>query len=460
MARSRGTNRSVTTKRLATVLCVLVTAACAVGGAGTNPPSSVTPAARYTQATPIRHVVFIIQENRSFNNLFMGYPGAKTATYGYNTRGEKIELSPRKLWNSWDPGHGSGDFFAACDGQGKRRGTQCKMDGWEREKGPPSPPADLAYSYVPQSELEPYWTIAHQYVLADRTFASNLDGSFVAHQYVVAAYASSTVNFPPTWWGCEGSTADTVATLTKERTIGPRIAPCFDNPTIASEADAAHLSWRFYAGSLYGNGGLWSAYQADRAIFYGSDWDDDVISPPTQFLSDIAEDKLPAITWITPTWETSDHPSIDARHGPAWIASLVNAIGASKFWKSTAIFILWDDWGGWFDPVPPPYEDYDGLGFRVPLLIVSAYAKRGSVTHVQYETASVLRFIEDNFGLARLARSDTRANDPANDPAAFDYHQRPRKFRAIPGAKPLAYWEALEHASARRPHPTAGTDGD
>jgi phospholipase C len=82
-----------------------------------------------------------------------------------------------------------------------------------------------------------------------------------------------------------------------------------------------------------------------------------------------------------------------------WVSSLVDAIGRSKFWKSTAIFIMWDDWGGWFDPVPPVYEDYDGLGFRVPLLIVSPYAKRHYVTHVQYETSSVPRYIEDNFGL-------------------------------------------------------------
>ena len=88
------------------------------------------------------------------------------------------------------------------------------------------------------------------------------------------------------------------------------------------------------------------------------------------------------------------------------MASLVNAIGTSSFWKSTAIFIMWDDPGGWFDPVKPPHKDYDGFGFRVPLIVISPYAKQGYVTHVQYETASVLRFMEDNFGLAPLAASD------------------------------------------------------
>ena len=108
---------------------------------------------------------------------------------------------------------------------------------------------------------------------------------------------------------------------------------------------------------------------------------------------------------------------------------------------------MWDDWGGWFDPVQPVYEDYDGLGFRVPMLIVSPYAKQGSVTHVQYETASVLRFIEDNFGLSQLAKSDERANDPAKDADAFNYSQQPRTFRKFGGGKPNAYWIERDRTS-------------
>ena len=119
---------------------------------------------------------------------------------------------------------------------------------------------------------------------------------------------------------------------------------------------------------------------------------------------------------------------------------------------------MWDDWGGWFDPAPPIYADYDGLGFRIPLLIVSPYAKQNDVTHVQYETSSVVRYIEDNFGLPQLAPSDTRANDPATD--AFDYTQKPRPFRKITGGKPAAQWfpfspfqaraRAAENSSRRR----------
>ena len=172
------------------------------------------------------------------------------------------------------------------------------------------------------------------------------------------------------------------------------------------------MTWRFYAGAPDGDGGLWSSYQADRKIFRGPDWGADVVNPPSKFLTDIGNGELANITWITPTWEASDHPGLPGSNGPAWVASLVNSVGTSRFWNSTAIFVMWDDWGGWFDPVQPVYEDYDGLGFRVPMLMVSAYAKHGYVTHVQYETSSVLRFIEDNFGLPQLAASDARANDP------------------------------------------------
>ncbi|MGA8574157.1 MAG: alkaline phosphatase family protein [Candidatus Cybelea sp.] len=432
------------------------------------PGGDTSPAARYnrvilsggaqrrsrrTSASPIQHVVFVIQENRSFNNLFLGFPGATTAKYGYDQTGKKIEVKARDLGAPFDLGHASDAYFAACDGTGKLRGTDCKMDGWSREGASGKYPPNPEYSYVPQKEIAPYWAMAQQYVLADNAFASNLDGSFIAHQYAVASYASHGLDFPQGPWGCPGGSADKVATLKKDRTVGPMILACFTNPTIASEADAAGVSWRFYAGAIGADGGIWSAYQADSQIYHSAQWKSDVVNPPSRFLKDVAKGKLASITWITPTFETSDHPGIPKAQGPAWVASVVDAVGASKFWNSTAIFVIWDDWGGMFDPVKPVFEDYDGLGFRVPLIMVSPYAKQGSVTHVQYETASVLRYIEDNFELGQLSKSDARANDPANDPAAFDYAQRPRKFKKIAGAKPASYWIELERDTSAEPKP-------
>lgn len=405
------------------------------------------------KGSPIKHVVFIVQENRSFNNFFMGYPGAKTQSFGYDARGHKIVLHAEDLGIGWDLDHSEVSFFNDCNGKGKIPGTDCKMNGWNTELGGVGAPKHPAYAYVPRKKIEPYWEIAQRYVLADHMFASNLDASFTAHQYIIAAYASHAVDFPLTYWGCEGGKTDTVPTLQQDRKRGRRIQACFDDPTIGSEADKAGVSWRFYTGSIDGDGDLWNAYQVNRKVFYGPDWTTDVLNPPSQFLTDIGNGYLANVTWITPIWGNSDHSGLWAKGGPAWVASLVNAIGESKYWNSTAIFIMWDDWGGWYDPVPPVYEDYDGLGFRVPLIVVSPYAKRGTVTHVQYETASVLRYIEDNFGLGQLAASDARANDPAHDLTVFDYTQTPRRFKKIAGAKPAAYWRWIERQERARGMP-------
>jgi phospholipase C len=172
-----------------------------------------------------------------------------------------------------------------------------------------------------------------------------------------------------------------------------------------------------------------------KHICYGPDWDKDVISPQTRFFTDIKHGDFRAVTWITPTCANADEAGCDSSTGPSWVASLVNAIGESKFWDSTAIFVVWDGFGGWYDPEPPAYVDYDGLGIRVPLLIVSPYAKKGLVSHVHYEDGSILKFAEDQFGLPRLAASDARANSPEED--CFNFKQPPRKFMKIGDTKPL-----------------------
>jgi phospholipase C len=434
------------------ILCVT---ACQSGPSFAPARSAVPSGARRVSISPIQHVVFIIQENRSFNNLFMGFPKATTQNYGYDTTGNKISLHSQDLATTWDIDHFSPAFFKACDGTKGLPGTHCKMDGWNNEIVGFGAPKNFAYAYTPQSEIAPYWSMAKEYVLADKMFASNLDGSFIAHQYAVAAYASHAVDGPLSAWGCEGGKTDTIGTLTKKRTTGPSIVTCFDNPTIGTNADTAGVSWRFYTGGIYSDGGLWSSYQAISSVYDKTDWSTDVVNPPAQFLTDIGNGQLANVTWITPNYATSDHPGLNASGGPAWVASLVDAIGTSPFWDSTAIFIMWDDWGGWFDPVKPVFKDYDGLGFRVPLIVISPYARQGSVTHTQYETSSVLRYIEDNFNLPQMAKSDARAKDPAADPTVFNYGQSPRAFKKIHGARPAAYWFQLERNSTQRGKPGA-----
>ena len=196
-------------------------------------------------------------------------------------------------------------------------------------------------------------------------------------------------------------------------------------------------------------GNIWSAYQAIKHIYYGADWKKDIITPQTQFFSDVSNGKLRAVSWITPTCGNSDHAGCGSNKGPSWVASLVNAVGESQYWKSTAIFIFWDDYGGWFDPEPPTMLDYDGLGLRIPMVIVSPYAKKNYVSHVQYEHGSILRFIEDLFGLGQLCR-ERRTRDLAGErcvqlqegSAQVQSHQRSERQGVL-------YAPAARHAVAR-----------
>ncbi len=429
---------------LSVATMALFLASCGGNGSGVSPSASL-PIANQMQrgatfgsfrakaSGKIQHVVIIVQENRSFDNLFQGFPGADTKPYGYDSSGQKIQLGPIGLETTWDIDHSSGAFFAACNGQGSIPGTNCKMDGFDQEwegcyrNCPPHP----QYSYVPHTESRPYFEMGKQYVVADRMFASNFDASsFISHQYIIAGQASAAVDYPDNTWGCDGGSGDKIGTVmvNPPRQYGPRIQACFDNQTLGDELDTAGRSWGFYTARLDGDGNIWSAYQAIKHIRYGQDWSTDIITPQSQFLTDV-NTNLRSVSWITPTCENSDHAGCGSNTGPAWVTSLVNAIGKSKYWKSTAIFIMWDDYGGWYDHVPPPYVDYDGLGMRLPLIVISPYAKQKYVSHVQYEHGSILRFVEDQFGLPRLTASDSRATSPEAD--CFDFSQAPRHFKPI-----------------------------
>jgi phospholipase C len=430
-------------------LLAMALAACsspgsARGGTGVLPYMQGDAALRalsQTGAGKIEHIVYIVQENRSFDNMFMSYPGADTVSSGESSKGERIPLRPVRLSRAYAIDHSATAMFEACNGTGKLPGTDCRMNGFNKEFivfGP----AHGQYVSVARADSKPYWDMAREWVLADKMFQSQLDESFVAHQYVIAAQAESSVDLPSGPWGCGAGTDDKVQTITKDRSVfGPQIYPCFDYQTLGDELDAANLTWRFYAsasGSRSSDAGfLWSSYQAIKHIRYGRDWQN-VISPNWKFITDVRAGKLANFTWVTPVCDDSDHVNCGGGYGPSWVAALVDTVGQSKFWNSTAIFVQWDDWGGLYDHVPPPHLDDDGLGFRVPLLVISPYAKKSHVSHVRYETASVLRFAEDLWGLGQLAVADARANSPAGD--CFDFSRKPRPFVKIAAPKPPSFF--------------------
>ena len=371
---------------------------------------------RAAATTPIRHVVVIMQENRTVDNLFNGFPGADTVSSGLSN-GQTIPLKPVGLAAGRDLDHSHGTWW--------KNWNQGQMDGFAS-----SAPNDFAYSYVPQSDVMPYWTLASTYTFGDRMFQSNTGPSFAAHQYMIAGQAGNASGNPNgTVWGCDADMNTRVTMIGPNGTELPGEHPCFDYATMADLLDAKGISWRYYAPGADDGFFTLSAFQAIRHIRFGADWTANVISPESRVLTDIRNGQLAQVTWIVPTAARSDHPGSGSNEGPDWVASIANAIGASKYWNSTAIFITWDDWGGWYDHVPPPQVDAMGLGFRVPVIVISPYARRGYVSHVTHEFSGFLAYMEKVFHLPSLGARDAQADDFSD---CFDYMQRPAAYQPVP----------------------------
>ena len=382
------------------------------GGSVAPSNSSVRATATAVAATtPITHIIVIMQENRSFDHLFQGFPGADTVSVGMN-RATEVPLKAIAMANTHDPGHTHGDWWRDWDNG--------RMDGFGQDL--------TTFSYVNKSDVEPYWDMAQAYTLADRNFQSNTGPSFVAHQYMIAGQSGQASNNPSGAWGCDGDSSDRVAVVGPNGTELPGVFPCFDYQTVGDLLDNAKVGWRYYApadgaDSFY----ILSAFQAIRHIRYGADWNTNISSPETSILTDIQSGNLAQVSWVVPSFNNSDHPGAP-NQGPDWVASIVNAVGASKYWSSTAILIAWDDWGGWYDHVSPPQVDNMGLGFRVPLIVISPYAKKAYISHVQHEQGSILHFIEKDFRLASLGTRDALSDDLSD---CFDFTQKASTFTTI-----------------------------
>ncbi|MGA7850534.1 MAG: alkaline phosphatase family protein, partial [Terriglobales bacterium] len=217
-------------------------------------------------------------------------------------------------------------------------------------------------------------------------------------------------------------------------------------------------TWRYYTSSGYGYGqglAIWIGPEAIQHICEplvngmcgGPDWTNNVILNQAQILTDISNNQLPDVSWVIPTGQASDHAGTTDGSGPSWVASVVNAIGNSRYWANTAIFITWDDWGGWYDHVPPPQVLVNCsqwgcgyvYGFRVPLIVVSPYAKAQYISTTPYvhDFGSILHFIEKTFNLPSLGYADAVADDFSD---CFDFNQTPLPFQTIPAALKADYF--------------------
>src|SRR5579862_2877775 len=429
---------------------------------GASSPSSgtVLPHARHTSSSSgyIQHVVIVIQENRSFDDFFATFPGAVGATQGLmkTPSGQDVYVPLKEGGlNSDSLSH---DHFAF-----NKEYDHGKMDGFGLVKraikhGVQVPAGTYAYRYVNPKYIQPYWAIAQQWVLADNMFTTQGSSSFTAHQDFIAGgtpigtQGDNVIDFPvPSSWGCNaapGTKTDLITPEGKEkRGVGP--FPCFEYKTIRDLLDGAGLSWLYF--TKPSNGSVWNAFDAIDAVRNGSEWSTKIIIPETEIFNYIDYGELPAVSYVIPDTGTSDHPGLPHDRGPDWVASVVNAVGESQYWASTVVIAVWDEWGGEYDNVPPPQLDGQGLGPRVPMMIVSAYDKEtsasqpGYVSHTQYEDGSVLKFIEETWGLGSLGTSDVRANSIAD---SFDFYQTPRPYVPIPVHYGKSYWKHYKPSSA------------
>ncbi len=351
----------------------------------------------------VQHVVFIIKENHTYDNYFGQFPGGNGATTGYY-RSKTIPLahaadsvpdichSRACAWRAFDNGAMDNFYF------GSRR---------------------LApYSQYTQSDIPLYWGLASQFVLADNFFTTVMGPSFPNHLISVGAYTGAAHNpnnlaLSGDGWGCDTKGQQVLTIKWGWHTFAP---PCFDVTTLPDELSAASVSWNYYSPPVGDIGYQWSALDAINHIRYGKLWAQVVSS--TRFATDATNGNLPAVSWLIAPLAYSEHPPSSVRAGMQWTYDQVQAVMNGPDWASTVIFITWDDFGGWYDHVAPPPADAAGLGFRVPLIIVSPFAKPGFILHDQADFVSVVRFIEERFGLAPLGPRDSSASDLMN---AFNF---------------------------------------
>jgi len=443
----------------------------------------------------IQHVVIIFQENRTPDNLFQGLciaPYGSPSACATNASPTQFEIQTSNWLNNqvaggitqpgvidlgtagvnpdnYDLSHAHSAFVDMCD---LNASGACQMDG--ADLIPTSctagtvncpPPANPGFMYVNPADVQPYLTMAQTYTFADHMFQTNQGPSMPAHQFIISGTSAPSVGSNqfeaenPTGivnagnnTGCTAPAAEFVFLIDPAGVETPTY-PCFDHPTLTDLLKTANISWRYYAPTA---GSIWTGPNAiahmcvpsapTGGVCTGSDWTNNVVLSTGQnsapVLTDILNGKLATVTWVIPNGRESDHALSNDGSGPSYVASVINAIGNSQYWSNTAIILTWDDWGGWYDHVPPP-QVLAGpncaqwgcgyvYGFRVPMIVISPYAKPAYISHANHDFGSILKFIETTFNLPSLGYADAPADDLSD---CFNFSQTPIQFQTI--AAPL-----------------------
>lgn len=391
------------------------------------------PAALFSQNAPapipgsekIEHVVWIIQENHSFDNYFGTFPGADglpPSTCLPKMPGSKDCVKPfhmppgqplLDLEHSWETAHAVYD--------------NGRMDGFVWTEG-----SSYTMGYYDEQDIPNYWNYARHYTLCDRFFSSEMTGSSPNHVFTVAAQSGETNNI--------GSLAQIKRGMDDD--------DGFSFASIVKRFRGKNITWKYYvetkphpAGGCVMNARLsnlacpdpkdftlWNPLPGFKAIRENPAEMDRMVSQD-QYFQDLKNGSLPQVSWIIPDFQDSEHPPEPLIQGMWYVTRAVNALMQSPYWKNTAIFLCWDDYGGFYDHALPPEVDAYGYGPRVPMIVISPYVKQGYVSHYTYDFTSVLKFIEQRWNLKHLTPRDDRANNMAD---CFDFSQTPASALVIP----------------------------
>jgi phospholipase C len=373
--------------------------------------------------TKIKHIVWIIQENHSFDNYFGTYPkadGFEPGTCLPVLPGSKRCIKPFHmpkgqpicdLNHVWDAAHASYDNGL--------------MDGFVWAEGSP-----YTMGYYDQQDIPNYWDYARHFTLCDEFFSSLMGPSGPNHLYTVAAQSGGLV---------------VNAGLKKaEEFLGDPDG--FDFATMVKLFSQAKVSWKYYVETVAVPAGkstgdlnypdpkkynIWNPLPGFKAIKDNPALMAHLVDQK-EYYRDLKQGTLPEVSWLVPADQDSEHPPETAApvaQGMWYVTKLVNALMQSPSWKDSVIFITWDDFGGFFDHVAPPEVDAYGYGPRVPTIVISPYAKPGYISHYVYDFTSMLKFIEDRFGLPNLTVRDGRADNMLD---CFDFDQPPNPPLLIP----------------------------
>jgi phospholipase C len=425
---------------------------CLIGGSSGQPA-----AGDRAGIHKIQHVVIIMQENRSFDEYFGTYPGADglprvngqfTTCVPDPARGtcQRPYHDPAPV-NGGGP-HGAANATADIDG-GKQDGFIAQAEAAHRGCTDTNDPACRngervdVMGWKDARDIPNYWAYAQNFTLQDHMFEPNASWSLPEHLFLVSEWSARCAsasdpdscvnalqdpNRPPSNAGKKKANPSPGGQ--KAGGGGEAVPSLYAWTDLTWLMNRQHVSWKYYVApgtepdceddseqscvqktQNAGTPGIWNPLPFFTDV--KQDHQLGNIQDLSHFTADVYRGQLPAVSWIVPNSKTSEHPPASVSAGQSYVTGLINAIMRSSEWGSTAIFLSWDDWGGFYDHVQPPQVDENGYGLRVPALVISPYARRGDVDHQTLSHDAYAKFIEDDFlGGSRLDPKTDGRPDP------------------------------------------------